>query len=86
MAGGDFTGEDFARMWSQEDYAEIVKNLDGEGELLVTVNDAEVQRLSELLEDVEESDGFDNEEIDPDSLLEEEIECPRCGFEFEPDE
>jgi hypothetical protein len=47
--------------------------------------------LDELLDDLERLPGHDdfsgeNEEIDPDDLMEDEIECPRCGFEFEDDE
>jgi hypothetical protein len=47
--------------------------------------------LDELLDDLDKLPGHDdfsgdNEEIDPDDLMEDETECPRCGFEFEADE
>jgi len=47
--------------------------------------------LDDLLGDLERLPGHEdfsdaNEEIDPDDLLEREVCCPRCGFEFEADE
>jgi hypothetical protein len=47
--------------------------------------------LDALLDDLDKLPGHDdfsddNEEIDPNNLMEDETECPRCGFEFETDE